>query len=249
MRGLILNYHRISLKRKESIYSTYLEDFKRHIEILKKRGYIFIDLDTFYREEILPEKWVILSFDDGYESCSSLVRPVLEENNIRGHFFIVVNFTGRDGFMDWQILRELSHRHIIGSHGLTHRIFKFLSPQDLQKEILISKEIISKEIGKETFYFSLPRGILTKTTRNVLKNSGYRFCLTSVYDSVERKEFLLPRIIIISRYTLEDFERMISLKGAFFLREKYLWRFKAIIRFSFPQGYEYVRKRLYKVEY
>ncbi len=241
-------YHNIVLKRdSKSLYDIYIKDFFRHIEILRKSGYQFINLDLLYKGGDLPYQWAILTFDDGYASHYREVCPFLLSLNIKGHFFVTTDLVGRNGFMDWLQLKEISRNHIVGSHGKTHRIFSFLSRREIVKEIELSKKIIEECIQKRIFYFSLPRGFLPPYCEPFLKDN-YRFCLTSKYSAVRKIEFFLPRIWPYSQDSLSGFRRLVSLGGSYSLR----WassNLKAGLRSIFPGLYEYLRRVFLPREY
>jgi hypothetical protein len=66
-------------------------------------------------------KAVVLTFDDGGVSASTLVAGILEKHNWRGHFFVTTNFVGEAGFLDEDQIRDLHKRgHVIGSHSCSH---------------------------------------------------------------------------------------------------------------------------------
>ena len=70
-----------------------IEKFKKQIKFFKE-NYNFIkieDIITYYKnpkEKKLPEKAILLTFDDGYKDHYTYVLPVLLENNIQGSFYI-----------------------------------------------------------------------------------------------------------------------------------------------------------------
>lgn len=70
-----------------------IEKFKKQIKFFKE-NYNFLkieDLIEYYKspnEKKLPEKSILLTFDDGYKDHYTYVLPVLLENNIQGSFYI-----------------------------------------------------------------------------------------------------------------------------------------------------------------
>ena len=70
-----------------------IEKFKKQIKFFKE-NYNFVkieDLIDYYKnpkEKELPEKPILLTFDDGYKDHYTYVLPVLLENNIQGSFYI-----------------------------------------------------------------------------------------------------------------------------------------------------------------
>ena len=70
-----------------------IDKFKRQIKYFKE-NYNFIrmeDLIEYYKspnKKSLPDKSILLTFDDGYKDHYTYVLPVLLENNIQGSFYI-----------------------------------------------------------------------------------------------------------------------------------------------------------------
>ena len=70
-----------------------IDKFKKQIKFFKE-NYNFIkieDIITYYKnpkEKKLPEKAILLTFDDGYKDHYTYVLQVLLENNIQGSFYI-----------------------------------------------------------------------------------------------------------------------------------------------------------------
>ena len=92
----IVMYHYVrDLKnsRYPNIKGLDIEKFKKQIKFFKE-NYNFIrmeDLIQYYRspnEKKIPEKSILLTFDDGYKDHYTYVLPVLLENNIQGSFYI-----------------------------------------------------------------------------------------------------------------------------------------------------------------
>lgn len=70
-----------------------IEKFKKQIKFFKE-NYNFVrieDLIEYYKnpkEKELPNKAILLTFDDGYKDHYTYVLPILLENNIQGSFYI-----------------------------------------------------------------------------------------------------------------------------------------------------------------
>ena len=116
-----------------------------HLAYLRDTGWTAIDLATFVagldEAERLPERAVLLTFDDGYRSIVEVALPWLQRFGYPGVVFVPTAFIGgRNAFDDgaepaeaicnWEELAELE-RHgapASQSHGVTHRPFSELDP-------------------------------------------------------------------------------------------------------------------------
>ena len=86
---LVLTYHHILTKEdkekyfKDNMYIASVEDFEEQIKYLKENNYNSITTDDLYSwlqyEKELPEKSVLITFDDGYTSTYKYALPILEK--------------------------------------------------------------------------------------------------------------------------------------------------------------------------
>ena len=134
----ILSYHEVA-DPGEALDKGYAVEptmFVRQIDWLRNNGYHFVTIDDLLADEAghrqLPDKAVLLTFDDGYKSMYEHARPVLREWRIPAIVAVVgsweddrtqVDFDGkiipRDKLMSWTELRELADSGLveIGSHS------------------------------------------------------------------------------------------------------------------------------------
>ncbi len=92
-RILVLNYHglveQITNERLQRNFHT-IPQFKKHIEILKKEKFIFLNADqfVFYHQNLIKKKrLVFLIFDDGYKNNLKAIE-ILKTQNIPCTFFL-----------------------------------------------------------------------------------------------------------------------------------------------------------------
>ena len=101
--------------------------FESHLKHLRDVGYHVITLDDmlYYLTQgrPLPEKPVILTFDDGYEDNYRDAFPLLEKYGAVGHFFLITDFINqeRPGYMTWSQIEEMAAAgQRFGSHSRNH---------------------------------------------------------------------------------------------------------------------------------
>lgn len=134
----ILSYHEIANADQALIadFAVTPTMFVRQIDWLRNNGYHFVTIDDLLADKagrrLLPEKAVLITFDDGYRSVYDYAWPMLKMLHIPFVVAVVgtweedkgqVNFDGheipRDKLMTWQQLRALSQSGLveIGSHS------------------------------------------------------------------------------------------------------------------------------------
>jgi biofilm PGA synthesis lipoprotein PgaB len=128
-------------------YSVTKETLMNHLSYLKANGYHPISLEqyiAFTKEGApLPEKPVMLTFDDGYISFYNEVFPLLKQYNYPAVFAIVgswLEYAPPDlgKLVSWQQLRELDASGLvtIASHSFRSHHFTVINPQGDRGEFL-----------------------------------------------------------------------------------------------------------------
>jgi hypothetical protein len=108
------------------------ETFEAQMKYLFEQNYQPITFEEFLNflknKKEIPEKSLIITFDDGWKNQYQNAFPVLKKYNFRATFFVVVTYIGGSALMNWKELRELIENKMeIGSHSMTHPNLKNLS--------------------------------------------------------------------------------------------------------------------------
>jgi peptidoglycan/xylan/chitin deacetylase (PgdA/CDA1 family) len=115
---------------------------------------------------------VSLTFDDG-DSDNYQVRPILAENNLHATFYIVSGFTGTDGYMTEQQLRDLyNDGNEIGGHTLSHTKLTEVRGSDLRREICLDRTNLLAH-GFDITSFAYPYGHYDEESKQVVMDCGY----------------------------------------------------------------------------
>lgn len=143
----VLMYHHISDEKNNDMIVTE-EKFERDIKFLKENGYEAVSLKEVKAyidgKGDLPEKSIIITFDDGYLSNYEIAYPILKENNFKAQIFPVGILFGADKYKNTDIE--------IYPH------FSFLQAKEM-----IDSNII--EIGSHTYDFHQSEEIEGETAR------------------------------------------------------------------------------------
>lgn len=88
----------------EGEYAISPDQFRRQMTLLKEKGYTTVSLKeledyVFYGKD-LPEKPLVLTFDDGYASNYTEAYPVLKELGMKATIFIIGHSVGKDTYKD-----------------------------------------------------------------------------------------------------------------------------------------------------
>jgi peptidoglycan/xylan/chitin deacetylase (PgdA/CDA1 family) len=190
-------------------------DFEAQLRYLIERGYEPTSLESLVLHlqtgRPLPEKPVVLTFDDGFSDQYTNAYPLLYRYGFTGTFFIITRFPdeGRPEYMAWSEI-ELLHAGgmEIGSHSYTHPSLKGKSFEYIVWQVLGSKEAIEARIREPVRFFSYPSGQYDQLVKDVLQSAGYWAAVTVESGSLQSSEapFELRRIRVRGSYDLGDFD-------------------------------------------
>ena len=201
----ILEYHTVTKTpvRDSEIYNVPPDEFSAQLDYLQENGYTTITLQDFMRakrgKQNLPDKPIILTFDDGYEDNFTEMLPILEAHNMTAVIYVVTNFIGKEGYLNLEQLKEMQRRGIeIGSHTADHIPIDKVSNHIRENQIHGSKQFLDWS-GLETIYtFSYPNGSVSDDLIEYLKKENFLNAVTgdAGLNNFETNPFLLKRVHI-----------------------------------------------------
>lgn len=157
----ILLYHRIMPGQGENPYNLTPNDFEGQMRYLFENGYATITIDQL-RDAILfgamlPEKPVVISFDDGDVSVYKNAYPIMEKYGFTGVTYLVTTYLETPGYMKTRMVKDLIRSGWeIGSHSSRHQdVSKTTS---LDTEVVGSKADLEKMFNIEVRTFAYPFG-------------------------------------------------------------------------------------------
>jgi peptidoglycan/xylan/chitin deacetylase (PgdA/CDA1 family) len=154
-------------------------DFATQLDTIQKQGYKTITFSNIINGD-MPDKPIILTFDDGYENFYQNAYPQLKKRDMKAVSFIIVNDIGTIDYMTSDQIVEIENNGIeIGSHTLSHPNLSTASEAKAKKEIFNSKAFLEKLIGKSIISFCYPSGKYSDITEKLVKDVGYDFAVTT----------------------------------------------------------------------
>ena len=120
-------------------------------------------------------------------------------------------------------IRELAQSDIItiGAHTVTHSALANLGEDEIMDEVVTSKTLLEKIIGREVMDFSYPFGNASdrgEKSGEILKQAGFRTIATTAGGVVRRgcvNKYAIPRNTILpSVASMEDFKRFLDITYA-----------------------------------
>ena len=166
------------------------ESFKENIKTFLDNGYTIISIkelaDADKGKTELPNKPIIITFDDGYYSNYEYIYPILKKYNAKASIFIVTDKIGKefDGikYLGWDECLEMQNSGLVEiySHSKKHVFYDKLPVREIRDDVKESYEMIEEHLGKKDLkVFAYPYGAYTEETVRILKNNGIDF---QIYD-------------------------------------------------------------------
>src|SRR4030042_3567421 len=161
----------------------------------------------------VPQKSLIITFDDGWADNYTNVFPTLKEYSLTATIFVITGFVGKENYMDWKQLREMSEAGIsIQSHTVSHKPLAQLSKAEVGYELQTSKKTIEDVLGKQVNFLSLPHGVFNNKVLKMAQEAGYQAVCTSAqgYSHEYRNLPVMKRINISDQFQVDTFEKILE---------------------------------------
>lgn len=211
----VLMYHQVGVfPQRPAAHRAAFCDVRRfasQMALLKMGGYQVLSLEQAWRGLFgggpLPQRAVVLTFDDGYENFREHAWPILRRHGFPATVFLVAKQLGRDAgwldasfaparLMDRAAVRELAAEGVsFGSHTLSHARLTELDTPRLRREIFDSKAVLEDLLGRAVPDFCYPYGLYDERARELAAHAGYRSALTCIRGAANTADnaYELPR--------------------------------------------------------
>lgn len=194
------------------------EKFREQMKFLKDNGYNTLTMEELYEffkdNKPIPEKSVVLTFDDGYLDNYTNGLPVLKEFGLKATVFVVTDWVGtNNSYMTLEQLKEMDANGFdVQSHTLAHKELDKLTYEQQLKTLKESKEFIEKNLNKKVTTICYPYGRYNSNTIKAAQEAGYVIGLKMVGGIANKSNgmFTINRIYVKAGDTIQQFEAKIK---------------------------------------
>lgn len=206
--------------------------FAEQLDALTEWGYQTIGFDEWlaYRDTraALPEKPLILTFDDGYTCFDDHAWPALKRRAMGATVFLVASQIG--GVNAWESdeismpllsadrIRALQDDGVhFGSHSVSHRPLARIPAEEASFELTRSRASLADLLGREVDVFAYPFSNQSTHVRSLARDAGYKCAVRGKgrMNVASTDVFGLRRIKIEPTTTVDGLRRTL-------VRERYL---------------------------
>lgn len=169
-------------------------------------------VEALQNQTTLPERAVVITFDDGFESIYTHAFPTLSAYGFPATVFLVSDFCGgyndwpgqpafipRYPLLNWPQIREMSQHGIeFGAHTRRHPRLDRLPSAQLLDEIEMGKRMIEDRLGQGIHFFAYPYGCYNHHTKALVSQLYTGACSTQLgMVDLQSDRFALPRIEVL----------------------------------------------------
>lgn len=195
------------------------EMLEEQLDVLAAHGYEAVSMDTLLLalrgEPVhLPEKGVVITFDDAYSGVFRKAYPILKKRGLTATLYVVTGLVEKKGYVNWEQIREMeSDGWTIGSHTVHHLDLRLLTGKDLQDEIASARSMLQQNTGQPILSFSYPSGKYDPAVVHAVESAGHYGAVTTDPGTAMLLDapFTLKRVRVDGRDAIAVFKAKLSI--------------------------------------
>ncbi len=178
----VLMYHDLAVQKSENSLVISAEQFENQIKALSEEGYTGISItqliDYVEKGAELPDKPVLITFDDGYTSNYELAYPILKKYNMKATIFVIGVSVGKDKYkstdnnitphFSYEQAREMIESGLIDIQSHTFDMHQWSAFEEGKAR----SNIMPFEKEKEADYISLLINDISRSKKEILEGTG-----------------------------------------------------------------------------
>lgn len=183
--AVILLYHHVS-STTPKVTSVSPDTFRQHMQYLSEHHNVLPlkqVIEALQNKQPLPDKTVVITFDDGYDNIYDNAHPILKEFAFPYTIFVNPPLIGKVNYqLTWQQVKIMAAENVsFANHGKQHNHMLSKDAEESQQDWLNrtmqdiedAEEMLQKNIGYSLKYFAYPYGEFDTQFKTQLSAQGY----------------------------------------------------------------------------
>ncbi len=228
----ILCYHRFGSGSSKMIISP--ASFAAQLDWLARNGYHVIRLaqlgEFLAGRAPLPQRSVVITIDDGYESVYQHAFPLLKKHGFPATLFVYNDFIGTGAGLSWTQLQEMAASGLVDiqAHSRTHRNLIERLPgesedryrQAIENELRAPRDLLEKRLASAKVrvrHFAYPFGDANEAVLDAMMRLRYELGVTvnPGGNAFFAQPTMLRRTMIFGDLDLEGFKSKLQTRRSF----------------------------------
>ena len=205
----ILEYHVLGRPQTEVPYpDLYVPraSFRKQMDWLEEQGFEAVTLEqveeAWYHGGTLPQKPMVISFDDGYRPQYTFALPTLRKHGWPG--VLNLKAEGSDLY-ESNVKAMLAAGWELAAHTIHHSDLTTLEGEALEEEVASSRKLLQREYGVPVKNFCYPSGRFDDTVIAAVEAAGYVGATTEIPGFATKEHpYELARIEVLGSWTVAD---------------------------------------------
>lgn len=212
-RAIVLMYH--SIDHGQTLRTVWPWDFEAQIARLVDNGTEIVRMSQLIaflegRIERLPRRVAVLTIDDGEVLFHKYAWPILKRRRVPFALGIITKPTevaAHARALSWTHLREMLDSGLceIASHSHMHDALTALKPEEVDRELVLSRQLIEQHLGVVPEAFIYPIGATNADIMQRVRGAGYQAAFGAVGSVIDASAPLynLPRFKVQQNTSLD----------------------------------------------
>jgi peptidoglycan/xylan/chitin deacetylase (PgdA/CDA1 family) len=190
------------------------DDFAAQMAYLHANHYVTVSLydliDALARGTPLPDKAVVITFDDGYRSVFDIVAPILQPYGFTATVFVITQLMD-EGFPQYLTWAEAESLYALGwkiePHTKTHEQLAGRDRAFQLYQMLGSAQTVEAHIGRPPRFMAYPSGEFDELTLELANEIHLWGAVTTGFGQMHRwsSRYQLQRVRVSGLGTLDEF--------------------------------------------
>lgn len=181
------------------------ELFEKQMAYLKAEGYTAITPDdlynSLYNHQPLPVKPIMITVDDGYQDFLTEGLRIIDKYDMRATIFVPTDLVGKPNYLTWEQVRIIAQdpRVTIAAHTRHHvNLAQTRDSQKVDDEVIQSRVILERELGRSVSYFAYPYGAFSSTAIAAVKKAGFKLAFSTITGRVhtQNDQYIIKRVTV-----------------------------------------------------